>query len=649
MVLKGKPRKLIQGVNDLATTHPEIAKQADGWDPNLIVAGSHNKVDWNCPKGHKFIAAIQDRTRRGDNCSICAGKQVLVGFNDLKTLFPETAKQAYGWEPTEFTAGSGKKKEWMCPFGHIWITPICARTKSRGTNCAVCNGKQVNIGTNDLKTLFPEIAKQANGWNPEEITAGSGKRKSWKCEFGHEWDAIVADRTKRGDGCAICSGRKALSGFNDLLITHPEFAIQAFEWDPRTVTHGSGIKKKWRCVEGHIWDATVASRTNMNAGCPYCSGNKVWPGFNDLATTHPSIALELISTEPKFVSAGSNLVSKWQCNLNHEYEMTIHARVNVISCPICSGARILPGFNDLKTTNPDVANFADGWNPELFSAGSNKEVKWRCSLEHTWKAPIYSLTLQGTRCPICSGQQFKKGFNDLQTTHPDLAAQAHGWDPSEIGASSDKKLEWTCLLEHVFKAQVYNRAFRGDKCSICSGKQVLKGFNDLWTTNPEIAAQVVDGDPHTVSPGSNLKFRWQCDEGHQWVAMVNSRTGSIATGCPSCAKSGFDPNENGYLYFLAHPDWEMLQVGITNNPDNRLNDHKRLGWEVLEIRGPMDGHLTQQWETAILRMLKAKGADLSNAAIAGRFDGYSEAWSKATFLVESIKELMKLTEEFEEK
>jgi len=29
------------------------------------------------------------------------------------------------------------------------------------------------------------------------------------------------------------------------------------------------------------------------------------------------------------------------------------------------------------------------------------------------------------------------------------------------------------------------------------------------------------------------------------------------------------------------------------------------------------------------------------------FDGYSEAWSKSTFEVSSIKELMRLTEEFE--
>jgi len=92
----------------------------------------------------------------------------------------------------------------------------------------------------------------------------------------------------------------------------------------------------------------------------------------------------------------------------------------------------------------------------------------------------------------------------------------------------------------------------------------------------------------------------------------------------------------------------MLQIGITNFPEERLDKHINKGWELLEIRGPMEGYLTQKWETAILRMLKAKGADLSNKEIAGKFDGYSEAWSKSTFPVKSINELMRLTEKFEE-
>jgi hypothetical protein len=104
---------------------------------------------------------------------------------------------------------------------------------------------------------------------------------------------------------------------------------------------------------------------------------------------------------------------------------------------------------------------------------------------------------------------------------------------------------------------------------------------------------------------------------------------------------------DGFLYFIQHDQWEMIQIGITNFPTDRLKKHRGIGWELIELRGPMDGHLTQQWETAILRMLKAKGADLSNSKIAGKFDGYSEAWSKSAFEVRSIKELMRLTEEFE--
>jgi len=140
-------------------------------------------------------------------------------------------------------------------------------------------------------------------------------------------------------------------------------------------------------------------------------------------------------------------------------------------------------------------------------------------------------------------------------------------------------------------------------------------------------------------------MQWICVSGHKWKATVANR--AVGRGCPSCAITGFDPNKDGWLYFLSHPNWKMLQIGITNVPDVRLKKHKGLGWELLKLRGPMDGHLTQQWETAILKMLKAKGADLSNAKIAGKFDGYSEAWSKSTFEVKSIKELMKLTEEFE--
>lgn len=47
----------------------------------------------------------------------------------------------------------------------------------------------------------------------------TNKRVWWKCEEGHEWSGLIANRTRRGKadpGCPYCSGRKVLAGYNDL-------------------------------------------------------------------------------------------------------------------------------------------------------------------------------------------------------------------------------------------------------------------------------------------------------------------------------------------------------------------------------------------------------------------------------------------------
>jgi len=84
----------------------------------------------------------------------------------------------------------------------------------------------------------------------------------------------------------------------------------------------------------------------------------------------------------------------------------------------------------------------------------------------------------------------------------------------------------------------------------------------------------------------------------------------------------------------------MFQIGITNFPDDRLAKHKRGGWEVIELRGPMDGHLTQKLETDCLHALEKRGAILGHKAGIEKFDGYTEAWTKKSLNVTSIKQIL---------
>ena len=73
----------------LSKTHPKLAKEAVGWDPTSITAGSGKKVKWRCPKGHIYKSVVVSRTGLNTNCPICSGRQVLAGFNDVATLFPK--------------------------------------------------------------------------------------------------------------------------------------------------------------------------------------------------------------------------------------------------------------------------------------------------------------------------------------------------------------------------------------------------------------------------------------------------------------------------------------------------------------------------------------------------------------------------------
>jgi hypothetical protein len=431
-----------------------------------------------------------------------------------------------------------------------------------------------------------------------------------------------------------------------LSVTHPELAKEAIGWDPSKFTMGSNSLVTWECLQGHQWRAVIDNRTRRGSGCPYCANKSVLIGFNDLQTTRPDIAAKADGWDTQSLTSGSERVREWKCSEGHSWSAKVHAVVSGTGCLVCLNKQILKGFNDLNSMFPEIASQADGWDPSLYGAGSHKKMPWICSKGHPYKATIVNRTRRGDRCSVCSSKTLLPGFNDLAATFPQIAAEADNWNPSAIFPNSNKKLPWECKLGHKWIATPNGRTYKNSGCPVCSGRTVQIGFNDLATKFPDLATEADGWDPRTIGIGSDLKRKWRCTEGHTWTAVVGSRTRGI--GCPSCAKFGFDPSLDGFLYFLSHNDWMMFQIGITNFPKKRIASHKSLGWELLELRGPMEGFLAQQWETAILRMLNAKGADLSNERIAGKFDGYSEAWSKSTFEVVSIKALMRLTQEYED-
>lgn len=497
-----------------------------------------------------------------------------------------------------------------------------------------------------LSETHPELAKQAVGWDPSAVTAGSGQKVEWECPLGHNYLATVKNRTHAESGCPYCSGRSVLPGFNDFATKFPELAKEAHGWDPTKVVAGSEKELNWICAFGHIWSARANSR--KRAGCPYCAGQRLIVGTNDLLTKNPILASELQEIAPTSIMAHSNFHYKWKCLHGHVWEASASDRMQGNGCPYCAGKKVAPRFNDLLSLHPKIASELLNRDPSTVLAGTHEKFDWQCESFHVWTATVVSRTSKKSGCPYCSNQSVKKGYNDLTTTDPAIAFEAFGWDPTTVVAGNDKKQKWQCSFGHLYSTSPYLRK-RGDGCPYCSNHQLLKGFNDLGTVFPGIASEAEDWDPTTALSGSHKKAKWKCENGHIWIAVIKSRTGPIGAGCPSCAKNGFDPNENGWLYFLTHPQWGMLQVGITNFPDDRIKSHSKLGWELIELRGPMDGLIAREWETSILQMLKRHGAKLAPKEVVGKFDGYTEAWTTDSSPADSLKHLMELVRQDEDK
>ena len=545
--------KVLPGFNDLATVNPKLAEEVS---PNSkvkateVTPGSGKRLLWRCGKGHEWATTVNCRSK-GADCPYCTGKKILPGFNDLATVNPKLASEVSPNSPfkaEELTRCSNRRIPWVCKDGHEWIATVDNRT--RGNGCPYCSGRKALIDETDLKTVNPKLAREVSPNSKiksTEVTAFSNKKLLWICSKDHEWIATVNSRSQ-GSGCPYCSSRRVLRGFNDLATVNTELAKQVSpnsKIEATEVTLTSGKRLLWRCSRGHEWGATVAHRSN-SCGCPYCSNKKILAGFNDLDTVNTKLAKE-VSPNSKIkateVTAGSNKKLLWRCAKEHEWKATVSDRIRGRGCPYCSNKKILTEFNDLKTVNPKLAREVSP-NSKIkateVTAISGEKLLWICSKGHEWKTTVAD-RIRGRGCPYCSNRRVLRGFNDLATTNPELAKEVSPNSKVKaegVTVGTTKKLLWRCSKGHEWIATVNSRS-QGRGCPYCSNNKLLPGFNDLATTNPELAKEVSPNSKvkaEGVTVGTTKKLLWRCSKGHEWIATVNSRS-SKNSGCPQCAGS----------------------------------------------------------------------------------------------------------------
>lgn len=299
-----KNKVIVKGKNDLATTHPLLAKEwhptkNNDLTPEHVTYGNGKKVWWVCPEGHEYQATVLHRSY-GTNCPICnSGRQTSFAeqavYFYIKKLFNDAISRytdifSNGMELDVYIPSIKLAIEYD---GEAWHKPDKAeREKEKYRIC-----KQNGIKLLRLK----EKRSDSDMWTADDVWNISGNGPMHEHKNLAQLIRLLLDRLDSRSNFWTRKNMKDLHSPIDINLARDEMEIRSYmtklqndslsdkfpaiaeEWHPtknlsvkpNQVKPGSSTKYWWLCPTcGYEYKATVSHRTGEGTGCPKCGVRK---------------------------------------------------------------------------------------------------------------------------------------------------------------------------------------------------------------------------------------------------------------------------------------------------------------------------------------------------------------------------------------
>ena len=213
------------------------------------------KVTIKCKENHIFKVK-PNNLRNGSWCPYCAGLMRLT-IEDMQHLAKERGGKCFS---TDYV-NNKTPLEWECEKGHRWkARPDSVRN---GKWCLVCSGKQ-KLTIEEMK----EIARSRSGKCLSSEYINDDTKLTWQCANGHVWEARPHN-IKQGQWCRACSGslKLTIEEMRRIAQSRGGYCLSDNYKDNKT-------KLKWKCAEGHMWEAIPNNIKSKGHWCPICSKSK---------------------------------------------------------------------------------------------------------------------------------------------------------------------------------------------------------------------------------------------------------------------------------------------------------------------------------------------------------------------------------------
>jgi hypothetical protein len=287
--------------------------------------------------------------------------------------------------------GTYERMRWQCALGHRWkATPNSIR---RGTWCPRCSHDSQR--KYDL-AYMRRLVRKRGGSLLRERYFGLETKLRLVCPEGHEWTARPRDLIYSGSWCPRC-GANRRGALKRLGIA----ALRAVVRRRRGKLLAQRYQRcsdsfRWKCKEGHEWEATGRDVLYAKSWCPFCGGS--------LRLTVEAMRALAKKRHGKCLSdayRNAHTALLWKCERGHVWK----ARPNFVQqggwCPVCAIERRSSTRRHDIDAMQVLAQNRGGMCVSAEYVGSAEKLRWHCANGHEWETTPNQIQ-RGSWCPRCS-------------------------------------------------------------------------------------------------------------------------------------------------------------------------------------------------------------------------------------------------------
>lgn len=493
------------------------------------------------------------------------------------------AQERGGFCLSESYENSQAKLRWRCAQGHEWkAKPSSVKLGSWCRQCAV------EAIAAKRRISFEEIQALARSKGGEclskEYVGNKDSKLQWRCAYDHVWHATLGKVRNDGSWCPTCARLKRFLTLEDMkALAHAKGGECLSE-----VYHGLNVKLRWRCSEGHEWEASPGHIRNGDCWCPKCAGC-VPLTLKDMHALARSRGGECLSNGP----VNSHIKLQWRCANGHEWMARPADIKNSGSwCPTCGiefrAAQQRASIEEIQA----LARSRGGVCLSTSYDDSETNLRWRCARGHEWEASLRNVKHNKSWCPVCGtgvSERICRGIFEalfqvsFPKARPDWLKNDRGNWMELDGYSEDIGIafEYHGIQHYAFKSFFHNeedfwvQRQQDDRrrAELCRTKSIrlfeipytiyhedIESFvreasKEMGITIPRQEPVDLQGlavyadDPleelkklaqakggECLSTGyvnRSTKLRWRCSAGHEWEAPP-SAVKSSGQWCPRC-------------------------------------------------------------------------------------------------------------------